>query len=162
MMFMVGTLPMSLPARKFCRQGLCGHLCKGMCNSGAKHVMLVNAQGLDNLLMVPNNRLLSLGHLKNGALMPLGHCHGPLPRTAAGKEYIIVGVDYMTRWAEATPTSRITAKDVAKFMFNNICCRFGTPLEIISNRGPGFRGDLVKELMIKLGVKHTYSTPYYP
>ena len=87
---------------------------------------------------------------------------GPLPRTAAGKEYIIVGVDYMTRWAEAAPTSRITAKDVAKFVFDNICCRFGTPLEIISDRGHGFRGDLVKELMIKLGVKHRHSTPYYP
>ena len=83
---------------------------------------------------------------------------GPLPRAATSKEYIIVGVDYMTRWAEATPTSRIIAKDVAKFVFNNICCRFGTPLEIISDRGPGFRGDLVKELMIKLGIKHRHST----
>ena len=85
-----------------------------------------------------------------------------MPRTAGGKEYIIVGVNYMTRWAEGVPTSRITTKDVAKFVFNNICCRFGTPLEIISDRGPGFRGDLVKELMIKLGVKHRHSTPYYP
>ena len=68
----------------------------------------------------------------------------------------------MTRWAKAVPTSRITAKDVAKFVFNSICCRFGTPLEIISDRGPGFRGDLVKELMIKLGFKHRHSTPYYP
>ena len=68
----------------------------------------------------------------------------------------------MTRWAEAVPTSRITAKDVAKFVFNSICCRFSTPLEIISDRGPGFRGDLVKELMVKLGVKHKHSTPYYP
>ena len=72
------------------------------------------------------------------------------------------GVDYMTRWAEAVPTSRITAKDVAKFVLNSISCRFGTPLEIISDRGPGFRGDLVKELMIKLGVKHRHSTQYYP
>ena len=82
----------------------------------------------------------------------------PLTRIAGGKEYIIVGVSYITRWAEAVPTSRITAKDVAKFVFNSICYRFGTPLEIISDRGPGFRGDLVKELMIKLG----HSTPYYP
>ena len=73
-----------------------------------------------------------------------------------------MGVDYMTRWAEAAPTSRITAKDVAKFVFDNICCRFGTPLEIISDRGPGFRGDLVNELMIKLSIKHRHSTPYYP
>ena len=68
----------------------------------------------------------------------------------------------MTTWAKAVPTSRITAKDVAKLIFNSICCWFGTPLEIISDRGPRFRGDLVKELMIKLGVKHRHSTPYYP
>ena len=67
-----------------------------------------------------------------------------MPRTAASKEYIIVGVDYMTRWAKAAPTSRITAKDVAKFVFNNICCKFGTPLEIIPNRGLRFWGNLVE------------------
>ena len=85
-----------------------------------------------------------------------------MPRIVASKEYIIVGVDYMTRWAEAAPTSKITSMDVANFVFNNIYCRFGTPLKIISDRGPGFRGDLVKEFMIKLGIKHTHSTPYYP
>lgn len=78
------------------------------------------------------------------------------------KEYIIVGMDYMTRWAEVAPPVRITAKDVAMFVFNNICCRFDTLLEIISDRGPGFRRDLVKKLMIKLGIKHRHSTPYYP
>ena len=87
---------------------------------------------------------------------------GPLPRTSSGKQYIIVGVDYMTRWAEAAATSRITAEEVAKFIFENICCRFGTPLEILSDRGPGFRADLVGELMEKLGIKRRHSTPYYP
>ena len=47
-------------------------------------------------------------------------------------------------------------------MFENICCRFGTPLAIISDRGPGFRGDLVKELMTKLGIQQRHSSPYYP
>ena len=88
--------------------------------------------------------------------MPFGHSQGQL----VGKEYIIVGVDYMRRWEEASLTSQITAKDVAKFVFDNICCRFGTPLEIISDRGrPGFRGDLVKELMTKLGIKQRRSSP---
>ena len=73
-----------------------------------------------------------------------------------------MGVDYITRWTEASLTSHITAKDVAKFVFDNICCRFGTPLEIISDRGLRFRGDLVKELMIKLGIKQRNSSPYYP
>ena len=47
-------------------------------------------------------------------------------------------------------------------MFESIYGRFGTPLEIISDRGPGFRGDLVKELMTKLGIKQRHSSPYYP
>ncbi|MCO5604628.1 hypothetical protein L7F22_058798 [Adiantum nelumboides] len=86
---------------------------------------------------------------------------GPLPMAQSGKQYIIVGVDYMTRWAEAIATTRITAKDVARFVFENICCRFGTPLEIISDRGPGFRGDLVGELMEQLGISRRHSSPYY-
>ena len=69
---------------------------------------------------------------------------GPLPRTAGGKEYIIVGIDYMARWVEVVPTSMITAKDVIKFIFNSICCRFGTPLEIISDWGLGFKGDQIR------------------
>ncbi|MCO5566551.1 hypothetical protein L7F22_020228 [Adiantum nelumboides] len=87
---------------------------------------------------------------------------GALPMAQSGKQYIIVGVDYMTRWAEAAATTRITTKDVAKFVFENICCRFGTPLEIISDRGPGFRGDLVVELMEQLGISRQHSSPYYP
>ncbi|MCO5612502.1 hypothetical protein L7F22_066770 [Adiantum nelumboides] len=87
---------------------------------------------------------------------------GPLPRTNSGKLYIIMGVDYMTRWAEATTSARITAKEVAKFVYESICCKFGVPLEILSDRGPGFRGDLVGELMKKLGIERRHSTPYYP
>ena len=41
-------------------------------------------------------------------------------------------------------------------------CRFGVPLEILSDRGLGFRGDLMGELMEKLGIARRHSTPYYP
>ncbi|MCO5582409.1 hypothetical protein L7F22_036303 [Adiantum nelumboides] len=88
--------------------------------------------------------------------------HRPLPRSNSGKLYIIMGVDYMTRWAEATTSARITAKEVAKFVYESICCKFDVPLEILSDRGPGFRGDLVGELMKKLGIERRHSTPYYP
>ena len=67
----------------------------------------------------------------------------------------------MTRWAKAVATSWIIAEEVAKFFFENICCRFGTPLGILSDRGLGFRADLVGELMEKLGIKRRHSTPYY-
>ena len=74
-----------------------------------------------------------------------------------------MGVHYMTRWAEAVATTSVTAKEVAKFIYENIYCCFGVPLlEILSNRGPGFRGDLMGELMEKLGIARRHSTPYYP
>ena len=78
---------------------------------------------------------------------------GPLPTSRDGKEYIIMGVDYMTRWVEGVATRRVTAQIVAKFIFENICYRFGMPLEIISDRGPRFRADLIGELMDKLNIK---------
>ena len=77
----------------------------------------------------------------------------PLPRTAGGNEYIIMGVDYMIRWAKDAPVKRVKAKDVEKFIIDIICCKFGTPLEIILDRGPGFRGELVGELMKRLMIK---------
>ena len=72
---------------------------------------------------------------------------GPVPQATSGKRFIIVGVDYMTRWVEAIATTSVTAKEVAKFIYENIYCCFGVPLEILSNRGPGFKGDLVGGLM---------------
>ena len=106
----------------------------------------------------PQTPILSYGPFEKWGIDAIG----PLPSAQSGKRYIIMGVDYMTRWAEAAATTRITAKEVAKFIFEHICCRFGTPLEIISDRGPGFRGDLVGELMEKLGISRRHSTPYYP
>ena len=72
---------------------------------------------------------------------------GPLPRTNTGKVYILVAVDNMTRCAEAVSTQRITAAKVGKFIFNSICCRFGTPLEIVSDHGPRFGVELTTDLL---------------
>ena len=70
-------MPMSLLAEKFYKLVLFGHLCKGMHTFGARHVMLANAQGLEDSHMALSSQLLHLGHLKNGALMPLGLCQEP-------------------------------------------------------------------------------------
>ncbi|MCO5576149.1 hypothetical protein L7F22_029957 [Adiantum nelumboides] len=87
---------------------------------------------------------------------------GPLPCTSTGKQYILTAFDYMTRWAEAASVACITAADVSKFVLDYICSRFGTPLEILSDRGPGFRADLLDALLENLSIKHVHSTPYYP
>ena len=87
---------------------------------------------------------------------------GPLPITSRGKSYILTAVDYLSRWAEARAVRQITAKDVSKFVYEDICCKFGVPLELLSDQGPGFRADLLDYLCQKMKIKHNYTTPYYP
>ncbi|MCO5596442.1 hypothetical protein L7F22_050505 [Adiantum nelumboides] len=87
---------------------------------------------------------------------------GPLPRTANGKLYILVAIDYMTRWVEAQSVAKVNEKTVSKFVYTHICCRFGTPLEIVSDNGPGFRRGLLTEVCEELKISHRHSTPYYP
>ncbi|RYA84997.1 hypothetical protein DD594_25360, partial [Enterobacter cloacae complex sp. 4DZ1-17B1] len=86
----------------------------------------------------------------------------PLPRTKNGNLYILVAVDYMTRWVEAQSVARVNERTVSKFVYNHICCRFGTPLEIVSDNGPGFRKGLLTEVCEELHILHRHSTPYYP
>ncbi|MCO5601227.1 hypothetical protein L7F22_055346 [Adiantum nelumboides] len=85
-----------------------------------------------------------------------------LPRTTNGKLYILVVIDYMTRWVEAQSVARVNEKIVRKFVYTNIVCRFDTPLEIIFDNGPGFRKGLLTEVCEELNIQHRHSTPYYP
>ena len=62
----------------------------------------------------------------------------PLPFTRRGKIYILTTVEYLSRWAEAKVVKQIIAKDVAKFFYEDICCKFGMPLELLSDQGLGF------------------------
>ncbi|MCO5604442.1 hypothetical protein L7F22_058608 [Adiantum nelumboides] len=87
---------------------------------------------------------------------------GPLPRTANGKLYILVAIDYMTRWVEAQSVAKVNEKTVSKFAYTHIYCRFGTPLETVFDNGPGFRRGLLTEVCEELKVSHRHSTPYYP
>ena len=63
---------------------------------------------------------------------------GPLPMTGRGKCYILTAVDYLSRWAEAKAVKHTTSKDIGKFVYEDICCKFGAPLELLLDRGPGF------------------------
>ena len=51
---------------------------------------------------------------------------------------------------------------MAKFVYEDICCKFGVALEILSDQGPGFRADLMEFLCDKLKIKQNFTTPYHP
>ncbi|GJV24636.1 reverse transcriptase domain-containing protein [Tanacetum coccineum] len=52
---------------------------------------------------------------------------GPLPQASRKLKFVIVAIDYFTKWIEAKPLARITGKDVKKFVWDNIICRFRLP-----------------------------------
>jgi hypothetical protein len=86
---------------------------------------------------------------------------GPFP-VSNGYSYILVAVDYVSKWAEAIPTKSNDHKIVCKFIRNNIFSRFGMPRAIISDNGPHFCNRPFASLLRKYGVTHRLATPYHP
>ena len=79
-----------------------------------------------------------------------------------GYIYILVGVDYGSKWIEAVPCKAADHKVVLKFLKENIFSRFGVPKAIISDGGSHFCNKPFENLLAKYGVKHKVATPYHP
>eukprot|EP00253_Pinus_taeda_P031076 PITA_31076 len=79
-----------------------------------------------------------------------------------GHGYIIVAVDYFTKWAEAMPTLNNSGETTALFFFNHVVSRFGVPQTIVTDHGLHFHNHMMVELVAKIGLSHDSSTPYYP
>ena len=86
---------------------------------------------------------------------------GPFP-SSYGNKYILVGVDYVSKWVEAIALPTNDAKVVTKFLRKNIFARFGVPRAIISDGGSHFCNRQFKILLEKYGVRHKVATPYHP
>ncbi|XP_022857225.1 uncharacterized protein LOC111378281 [Olea europaea var. sylvestris] len=86
---------------------------------------------------------------------------GPFP-PSLGQEYILLAVDYVSKWVEAIATPTNDAKVVLKFLQKNIFTRFGTPRAIVSNGGTHFCNKLFNSLLAKYDVKHKLALGYHP
>ena len=77
---------------------------------------------------------------------------GPLNETTEGNKYIVVAIDYFTKWPEARAIKEATAKEVSTFIYEEIICRHGCPKKIITDRGTHFNNRMIEELMNKFKV----------
>eukprot|EP00253_Pinus_taeda_P022812 PITA_22812 len=84
------------------------------------------------------------------------------PTSAGGHGYIIVAVDYFTKWAEVMPTLNNNGEMATLFFFNHVVSRLRVPHAIVIDHGSHFRNHMMVELATKLGMSHDTSTPYYP
>ena len=79
-----------------------------------------------------------------------------------GFVYILMAVDYVSKWVEAIPTRTNAGKIVVDFLEKNIFSRFGCPRAIISNGGSHFTNFVVRKCLKKFGVQHRVTNPYHP
>ena len=86
---------------------------------------------------------------------------GPFPPSSLYL-YIILYVDYVSKWVEAIPTRTNDHRVVLKFIKEHIFARFGIPRAIISDGRLQFCNRSFKNLLKKYGVTHKFSTAYHP
>ncbi|CAL8993331.1 unnamed protein product, partial [Prunus brigantina] len=120
------------------------------------------------------DRCRKMGNIDRGNEMPLNNIlvvelfdvwgidfMGPFP-SSFGYIYILVAVDYVSKWVEATATRTNDHKVVLNFLGDMIFTRFGTPRAIISDGGSHFCNKPFEALMKKYNITHRVATPYHP
>ncbi|GKA37833.1 reverse transcriptase domain-containing protein [Tanacetum coccineum] len=86
----------------------------------------------------------------------------PFPEGPGKVKFLIVAIDYFTKWIEAKPVATITGNQVKKFVWDNIVCRFGLPGEIVSDNGKQFRDNLFKYWCKKLCIRQCFASVKHP
>ena len=87
--------------------------------------------------------------------------HSPFP-PSFGNQYILLAVDYVSKWVEAICCPRNDANTVVGFMQRNILSGFGAPRTIISDEGSHFANKLFTKLMSRYGIRHVMGLDYHP
>nr|GEV78118.1 reverse transcriptase domain-containing protein [Tanacetum cinerariifolium] len=86
--------------------------------------------------------------------------HRAIPSSRKNK-YILVAIDYLSKWVEAKSLPTNDARVVCKFL-KSLFARFGTPRAIISDHDTYFCNDQFAKVMLKYGVTHCLATVYHP
>ncbi|KAL0462697.1 UNVERIFIED_CONTAM: hypothetical protein Slati_0157300 [Sesamum latifolium] len=87
---------------------------------------------------------------------------GHFPLTAGQRKFLLVAIDYFTKWVEAEPLARITEGEVMKFIWKNIVCHFGIPREIISDNGRQFQGRRIQEWCQDVHIRQRFTIVAHP
>nr|GEU42228.1 reverse transcriptase domain-containing protein [Tanacetum cinerariifolium] len=87
---------------------------------------------------------------------------GTLPEGPGKVKFLIVTIDYFTKWIEAKSVATITGNQVKKFVWDNIVCRFGLPGEIVSDNDKQFNDNPFKDWCEKLNITQRFALVKHP
>ncbi|XP_027168835.1 LOW QUALITY PROTEIN: uncharacterized protein LOC113768604 [Coffea eugenioides] len=84
------------------------------------------------------------------------------PPASNGHRFILVAIEYFTKWVEAESFKHVTKKVVANFLRDHIICRFGVPETLITDNAKNLNNDMVDGLCEQFKIKHRNSAIYRP
>jgi ribonuclease HI len=87
---------------------------------------------------------------------------GPLPPAQGNLKYVVVAVEYFSKWIEAKPLATITSATVQKFFWQNIVCHFGVLKAITVNNGAQFDAEAFKDFCDQIGTKIHFASVRHP
>jgi hypothetical protein len=87
---------------------------------------------------------------------------GRLPPAQGNLKYVVVAVEYFSKWIEAKPLATITSATVQKFFWQNIVCRFGVPMAITVDNGTQFDAKTFKVFCDQIGTKIHFASVRHP
>jgi hypothetical protein len=87
---------------------------------------------------------------------------GPFPVNERGSRYLLIAMDYFTKWLEIYPISNQESSTVADALMTNFFSRFGVLRDLHSDQGRNFESGLMQEVLEYLGMIKTRTTPLYP
>ena len=87
---------------------------------------------------------------------------GPFSTAMRQQKFLVVGIDYFTKWVEVEALVIITEKNIRSFVWRNIICRYGILRVIVSDNGKQFDNNAFKDFYSELGIKNHYSSPAHP
>ena len=87
---------------------------------------------------------------------------GPFPTAIRQLKFLVVGIDYFTKWVKAEALATIMEKNIWSFVWRNIVCRYGIPRVLVSDNGKQFDNSAFKDFCSELGIKNHYLSPALP
>jgi len=85
-----------------------------------------------------------------------------LPQVKGQVDFLLVAIDYFTKWVEAEALATITKARIQNFVWKNIICRFEVPRTIIIDNGRQFDNQGFRDFCSSLGIKNQFSSPGHP
>ena len=87
---------------------------------------------------------------------------GPLPTSAGGYKYLVVMVDYFTRYVEAEPIVEQTTEELLRVFMKCVVCRHGMPERVLTDRGSPYISEVAQQMFNRMGVQRLMTTAYRP